>query len=174
MPAQAGEDVQVGAAPTGKGVSSQHKPGQLHGRRHGGRNGQRAGAQRPLGGAEPCGAPGGLGEHGGIEQLSLQSGAVVDRAVQPAGVLQLMPQFRAAAQPHTAQAALRQPDTPLTVGAQCALQGQQSGGGRGEAGQRGGEVGEHLPHPLLLARPVRQRVVPALLSAGGGLARCWG
>lgn len=35
------------------------------------------------------------------------------------------------------------------VSTQRALQGQQPGGGGGEPGQRGTEVGEHLPHPLL-------------------------
>jgi hypothetical protein len=64
-----------------------------------------------------------LSEDCGIKELCLHVRVPAGRTAEPAGVLQFLPQLSAAAQPHTAQQAARQPDVRAGVGAECALQG---------------------------------------------------
>lgn len=63
--------------------------------------------------------------------------------------------MRIALETKTTHHAGRQPDSSLGVHAQCTLHGEQSGRSASVAGQRSGQIAEHLVNPNLVARPSR-------------------
>ncbi len=103
-----------------------------------------------MGGAPAGAAARGLVQCRVVQQPYLQRRCPGGGRVEPAVLCQFLPRIVVPVQAHAAQQAGGQLGAAVGVGAQGALQGQQPGGGRGDAAECGGEVGEHFPYPLRL------------------------
>ncbi|OEV19339.1 hypothetical protein AN221_17590 [Streptomyces nanshensis] len=168
MTAEPGEDVDFRASEAVGRVGCQDQSGELHRGGHPARRDQRDGAQGPVGGTGADATTGCLGLHVRIEQMRFHVGTSREGTAQPPGMFQFGPELGTAVQPHAAQKTAGESDAASAVGAQGALQGQQPGGGGGEAGQRHPEVGEHFPHAQAIARAVRGTSAPGGCTARPG------
>ncbi len=111
-------------------------------------------ARGPMGGAGSHATSWPLSEDCGIKELCLHVRVLAGRSAEPAACSS---SSHNSLRPHSRIPRNRPPGSrasSIGVGAERALHGQQPGGGGGEAGQRGGEIGEHFPHTPLLVRPV--------------------